>query len=137
MGAYLSHTLGCPCSLSEQAAVAALQMDGRYEESLRAVFRERRDRLYEALQEKDLWTIQKSKGAFYLWLDISRLDDDITFCRKLLDLKGVALTPGSAFCCPGYVRLAYTKDISVLLEAATRMKKFIAEHYSSSSGVNC
>ena len=112
-------------------------MDGRYEESLRAVFRERRDRLYEALQEKDLWTIQKSKGAFYLWLDISRLDDDITFCRKLLDLKGVALTPGSAFCCPGYVRLAYTKDISVLLEAATRMKKFIAEHYSSSSGVNC
>ena len=137
MGAYLSHTLGCPCSLSEQAAVAALQMDGRYEESLRAVFRERRDRLYEALQEKDLWTIQKSKGAFYLWLDISRLDDDITFCRKLLDLKGVALTPGSAFCCPGYVRLAYTKDISVLLEAATRMKRFVAEHYSSSSGVNC
>ena len=42
-------------------------------------------------------------------------------CQKLLDGEGVALTPGSAFCCPGFVRLAYTKDISVLTEAAARL----------------
>ena len=71
-----------------------------------------------------------------MWLDVSSWDDDISFCRKLLDQEGVALTPGSAFCCPGYVRMAYTKDISILLDAAARMKRFVERNYSSSSGVN-
>ena len=64
------------------------------------------------------------------------MDDDISFCRKLLDQEGVALTSGSAFCCPGYVRLAYTKDVFALLDAAARMKRFVKQNYSSSSGVN-
>ena len=137
MGAYLSHALGCPCSLSEQAAFAVLDMDDGYENNLRKAFRDRRDRLYEALSEVDGWIIKKNAGAFYLWLDVSRLDDDVSFCQRLLAREGVALTPGSAFCCPGYVRLAYTKDVSILMEAAERMKRFVRENYSSASGVSC
>ena len=84
----------------------------------------------------DGWQAHKSSGAFYLWLDVSGWDDDEAFCRKLLDEEGVALTPGSAFCCPGYARLAYAKDISILLEAAKRIRRFVEGSYSSSSGVN-
>ena len=80
--------------------------------------------------------IKKNAGAFYLWLDVSKMDDDISFCRKLLDQEGVALTSGRAFCWPGYVRLADTKDTSILLDAAARMKRFVERNYSSSSGVN-
>ena len=136
MGAYLSHTLGCPCSLSERAALAVLTMDGGYEAHVKAIFRDRRDRLYDALVQFSGWTVKKSAGAFYLWLDVKRLDDDAAFCQKLLDREGVALTPGSAFCCPGYVRLAYTKNLPLLMEAAARMKRFARENYSSSSGVS-
>lgn len=133
MSAYLSHALGCPCSLSEQATLSVLAMDHSYETTTKAVFRDRRDRLWAALSEIDRWHVKKNAGAFYLWLDVSGWDDDVAFCQKLLDQEGVALTPGSAFCCPGYVRLAYTKDISLLLEAAARLKRFVRDTYSSSS----
>lgn len=134
ISAYLSHTLGCPCSLSEQAAMAALSLDDGYEKEMLSIFRDRRDRLQEALSEVDGWRVKKNLGAFYLWLDVSRWEDDVTFCQKLLSQEGVALTPGSAFCCPGYVRLAYTRDASILMDAAARMKRFIRDNYSSSSG---
>jgi len=135
MGAYLSHALGCPCSLSEQAALAALFMDDGYEKATKAVFLERRGRLHEALSDIKGIKTKKNAGAFYLWLDVSRLDDDAAFCQKLLQDAGVALTPGSAFCCPGYVRLAYTKDMALLLEAAARIRRFVDETYNNSSGV--
>ena len=132
MGACLSHALGCPCSLSERAALAVLNADVNYLD----VFRDRRDRLCDTLSQIDGVTVKKNAGAFYLWLDVSRWEDDVSFCQKLLDREGVALTPGSAFCCPAYVRLAYTKDASILLNAADRIRRFIGENYSSSSGVN-
>lgn len=136
MGAYLSHAMGCPCSLSEQAALAVLATDESYEQANRAVFRDRRDGLFHELSEIDGWDIKKNAGAFYLWINVSKLDDDVAFCRNLLDQEGVALTPGSAFCCPGYVRLAYTRDSAVLLEAAARIRRFVSANYSSSSGVS-
>ena len=136
MEAYISHALGCPCSLSEQAARAVLSMYHSYEAETKAVFRERREKLCASLSEIDRWKVKKNAGAFYLWLDVSDWDDNVAFCQKLLQREGVALTPGSAFCCPGYVRLAYTKDISLLMEAAARMKRFVRETYSSFSGVN-
>ena len=134
MGAYSSHALGCPCSLSERAALAVLAVDSDYERVNRDVFRDRRDRLVEIMSGIEGLAIKKNAGAFYLWINISEMDDDVAFCQKLLDQEGVALTPGSAFCCPGYVRLAYTKDISILLEAADRLKRFVRENYSNSSG---
>ncbi len=135
MDAYLSHALGCPCSLSEQAALAVLSMDDRYEKEVLSVFRERRDGLCAALSEISGLKVKKNAGAFYLWLDISKWDDDVSFCQSLLEQQGVALTPGSAFSCPGYIRLAYAKDLSVLLDGAVRMKRFIDQNYSNSSGV--
>lgn len=135
MEAYLSHAVGCPCSLSEQAALAVLSMDDEYEKDMLTVFRNRRDRLYAALLEIPGMRPRKNAGAFYLWLDVTHWEDDISFCKKLLSQEGVVLTSGSAFCCPGHVRLAYTKDISELLDGAERMKRFIAHNYSNSSGV--
>ena len=136
MGAYLSHALGCPCSLSERAALAVLAMEDGYEQANRAIFRDRRNRLVKNLSDIDGLEIKKNAGAFYLWINIAKWDDDVAFCQKLLDQEGVALTPGSAFCCPGYVRLAYTKDMSILLEAAERIKRFVRSNYNNSSGVN-
>ncbi len=126
IGAYLSHTLGCPCSLSERAAIAVLQDDAQFCRDLREIFRKRRDVLYPALAAIPGIRVEKSAGAFYLWLDIRETGmDDAVFCRDLLEREGVALTPGSAFLCPGFVRLAYTQPEPKLSEAAERLARFV------------
>ena len=125
VSAYLSHMLGCPCSLSERAAMAALEEDARFCFGLREVFRKRRDVLFPLIAAIPGAKIEKSAGAFYLWLDIRETGkDDTAFCRDLLVREGVALTPGSAFLCPGFVRLAYTQPEPVLTEASMRLRRF-------------
>ena len=126
IAAYLSHTLGCPCSLSERAAIAVLHDDARFCRDLREIFRKRRDMLYPLLAAIPGIRVEQSAGAFYLWLDIRETGmDDAAFCRDLLDREGVALTPGSAFLCPGFVRLAYAQPEPVLRKAAERLARFV------------
>ncbi len=125
MAGYLSHALGCPCSLSERAAKAVLSLNDAYASSLREVFRDRHNRMKAALETIPGLRISGSAGAFYLWIDVTGLEkDDVSFCRELLDKEGVALTPGSVFLSPGYVRLAYTMDGRELTEAARRIRRF-------------
>lgn len=125
MSGFLSHAVGCPCSLSERAAIAVLSLDGAYPARLREIFRARRDLLCSELSGIPGLRLRKSAGAFYLWLDVGGIDgDDVRFCRQLLEAEGVALTPGSAFLSPGYVRIAYTKDEPLLKKAAARLRRF-------------
>ena len=126
MAGYLSHTLGCPCSLSERAAIAVLSGDSRFCSDLRDTFRKRRDILFPKIAAIPAIRVEKNAGAFYLWLDIRETGmDDVPFCRALLDCEGVALTPGSAFLCPGFVRLAYTQPTPDLQKAAERLARFV------------
>ena len=128
IAAYLSHMLGCPCSLSEHAAIAVLNDDARFCRDLRNVFRKRRDAIYPMIAAIPKIRVDKSAGAFYLWLDIRETGmDDVAFCRDLLARKSVALTPGSAFLCPGFVRLAYAQPEPVLENAAMRIKQYVSE----------
>jgi aspartate aminotransferase len=131
MEGFLSHAVGCPCSLSERAAKAVLETDGAYAAALREVFRRRRDRIVSAAEKIPKIRTERSEGAFYLWLDVSEVEtDDVLFCERLLDAEGVALTPGSAFLCPGHVRLAYTKPEPTLAEAALRLERFVRAYRS-------
>ena len=128
IAAYLSHMLGCPCSLSEHAAIAVLNDDARFCRDLRNVFRKRRDAIYPMIAAIPKIRVEKSAGAFYLWLDIRETSmDDVAFCRDLLARKSIALTPGSAFLCPGFVRLAYAQPEPVLENAAIRIKQYVSE----------
>jgi aspartate aminotransferase len=126
MAGYLSHTLGCPCSLSERAAIAVLSGDSRFCSDLLDAFRKRRDILFPKIAAIPAIRVEKNAGAFYLWLDIRETGmDDVPFCRALLDCEGVALTPGSAFLCSGFVRLAYTQPTPDLQKAAERLARFV------------
>ena len=117
--------LGCPCSLSERAALAVLNADETDLPRFRDVFRERRDALFPLLSSIPGIRVDQSAGAFYFWLDVRGLGiDDAAFCRMLLEEEGVALTPGSAFLCPGYVRLAYTQPEPALKKASERIRRF-------------
>jgi aspartate/methionine/tyrosine aminotransferase len=54
-------------------------------------------------------------SGFYLFIDISKLGlDDLTFCSKLLEDYGTALTPGSSFGKPYFVRACFCKDLNIV-----------------------
>jgi len=98
--------------------------------NVRNTFRERRDFLYNEL--KEIFTVDAvPDGAFYIWADISKYSkDSMEFCRRLLDEKAVAITPGIDFGSNRtnqYVRLAYTQEISKLKVGIERLKEFLSQ----------
>jgi aspartate/methionine/tyrosine aminotransferase len=111
------------------AQYAALEaFDEDHLRDVRDTFRQRRDFLYNEL--KDIFSIDAMpEGAFYIWADISRYSDDsMEFCRRLLDEKAVAITPGIDFGrnrTQDHVRFAYTQDISILRRGVERIREFL------------
>jgi len=79
----------------------------------------------------------RPQGAFYAFPDIScafgkahaghAIRDDVAFCSTLLEAKGVACVPGSAFGEPRAVRISYTCKPAELTEGLRRFREFFAE----------
>lgn len=67
----------------------------------------------------------KPEGAFYLFVK-SPIADDKEFCNKAKD-KNILLVPGSAFGCPGYVRIAYCVAYKTIEKALPSFKALIDE----------
>ena len=104
--------------------------DWPYLESVRGIYKDRRDYLYAELSS--LFTIDaKPEGAFYIWADISRYSDDcLRFAETLLDEIHVAVTPGVDFGSNGtnrYIRFSYTREKDHLREGVERLKDYLAK----------
>ncbi|HMK43605.1 MAG TPA: aminotransferase class I/II-fold pyridoxal phosphate-dependent enzyme [Dissulfurispiraceae bacterium] len=101
--------------------------DYAYLRKTRGMFKERRDYLYAAMGP--LFEIEaQPQGAFYIWANISRYSRDaLSFCNRLLEEQGVAITPGIDFGdrWTDYVRFAYTRDVAVLAEGVRRIRAFL------------
>jgi aspartate aminotransferase len=123
-----SHT----SSISQAAAVAAL--NGPQDEVRRRcqVFQERRDLLLKRFSAIDGMHTPKPEGAFYLFPDIraflgrrqadgTQIKDDVAFASYLLE-EGLSVVPGSGFGMPGFMRLSYATSDSQLHLAADRLK---------------
>ncbi len=117
-------------TLSQFAALEAF--DYEYLEKVRSTFAERRRVLYEGL--KDLFEIDAlPRGAFYLWVKISRYSkDSFEFAKKLLKEARVAVTPGVDFGrnrTSEYIRFAYTREKEELREAVGRIEEFLRDNF--------
>ena len=116
-------------SANTPAQYAALEaFHEGYLKHVKTTFQQRRDFLYNELRH--LFTIDAvPDGAFYIWADISRYSSDaMEFCSRLLDQKGVAVTPGIDFGSNRtghYVRFAYTQDLEKLKTGVQRIKEFL------------
>lgn len=100
-------------------------------EQRREVFRRRRDYLLEALSDLPLALEATPHGAFYVYLDVSAVTDDaMAFCTHLLEVHGVAVTPGVDFGAreaDTHLRIAYTTDIERLREGVARIRTALAD----------
>ncbi|GEL96071.1 pyridoxal phosphate-dependent aminotransferase [Cellulomonas composti] len=116
----------CPPALAQHAGVAAFSSEGM------AAARENVERyaaaralLLERLPELGWTHVAPADGAFYLYGDVSASGlDSVTWCARLLDEAGVALTPGTDFDPVDgsrYVRLSFASSVAVVGEAVDRI----------------
>jgi aspartate aminotransferase len=119
------------------AATAALSGPQDVTHEKCADFAKRRDEVVAALAAIPGVNCPRPQGAFYAFPDISvafgkshgrhALRNDVDFCSVLLDVKGVACVPGSAFGEPRAVRISYTCTPAELSDGLKRIQEFFAE----------
>ncbi|MEO8804356.1 MAG: aminotransferase class I/II-fold pyridoxal phosphate-dependent enzyme [Rudaea sp.] len=119
------------------AAVAALTGPQDVPKAKCAEFAAKRDQVHAALLAIPGVTCPRPQGAFYAFPDIScafgkshngkRIDNDVELCAALLEAKGVACVPGSAFGEPRGLRISYTCPTPQLAPGLARIQEFFAE----------
>ncbi|MEO8810956.1 MAG: pyridoxal phosphate-dependent aminotransferase [Rhodanobacter sp.] len=119
------------------AAVAALSGPQDIPQQKCAEFAARRDTVFAALSAIPGVVCPRPQGAFYAFPDISVafgksrhgsvINNDVEFCAALLEAKGVACVPGSAFGEARSVRISYTCPLAQLQPGLDRITEFFAE----------
>ena len=124
-------------SISQKAAVAALNGDQSCVTKMNEAFKARRDFVVRALNSIPGVSCLPGAGTFYAFADVSRAmaalgcRDDGEFAELLLNDAGVAVVPGSGFGAPGHVRLSFASSMTTLEEALGRMARLLAERVAA------
>lgn len=132
MSTVQSQVISCPSSISQAAAIAALDGPPEVVDELRAAFAIRRAGVVEALNRIDGVCCPLPDGAFYVLPDVSALigrrrpdgspvTDDADIAGWLIQDAGVVVVPGREFGAPGHFRISYAADVSLLDEACRRI----------------
>ncbi|WP_374410682.1 pyridoxal phosphate-dependent aminotransferase [Novosphingobium colocasiae] len=130
MEAVQSHSTSNPCSISQAAAVAALEGPQDFLLDWRERFRARRDMVVRAINAIPGLATPVPDGAFYCMVDAAPLmdrfeHDDGKLALHLLE-HGVALVPASAFGGRDGFRISFAADDARLEEALRRIAKALA-----------
>lgn len=123
------------CSISQHAAIAALDGPKDFIAHSREVFQRRRDFMVELLNQAPGISCEVPGGAFYAFADCSgligkrssagrELVNDEAVALALLEEANVAVVQGSAFGLPGYLRIAYALDDESLRAACQDIHRF-------------
>jgi aspartate aminotransferase len=132
-----SQTTSNPSSVSQWAAVEALNGTQDFLKPRNDAFQKRRDLVVSMLNQASGIRCPNPEGAFYVYPSIEGLvgkttpsgvviDGDDTFTTELLEAEGVAVVQGSAFGLSPYFRISYATSEAVLEEACTRIQRFCA-----------
>ncbi len=126
----LSHTTSNISSITQKAAIAAINGPQDDVAKMLTEYRQRRDSVHGWLTAHPGIKCVKPRGAFYLFPDFSGLlspggiKTTGELAARLLKEAHVALTPGEAFDAPGYARISYATSMDNLREASNRILKF-------------
>ena len=122
------------CRALQRGAVVALDQHADWPSRLLPVYRQRRDRMRQALVDLG-WIVPKPSMALYLWMPIpewasARGWSDEQLASELLEHCGVALTPGSGFgdAGRGWLRLALVRPVEELENAVQRLHPWWERH---------
>ena len=127
-----SQSTSNPTSISQVAAEEALNGDQSFIDTMLAQFKKRHDYVVAELNSIAGIECIPTDGTFYVFPNVekllARLDgiaDDLAFAEYLIEHAGVALVPGSAFGCPGHIRISIATSMANLQNAMQRIKQAV------------
>ncbi len=126
-----SQSTSNPSSISQAAAVEALNGTQAFIKKRSNAFKQRRDFVVKSLNSIKGITCLTPNGAFYVFPSCkgllnkkTKLKTDTDFVQKLLEKSNVAVVQGSAFGLDGYFRISYATSMKNLKKAMERIKSF-------------
>jgi len=124
---FQDHSTSNPTSISQAAALQALQEPESLTKSFCEKFKSRRDLITSLLDEVGISYV-KPQGAFYVFCDFSKLGDSSLIAKQILDEANVAVIPGDSFGAPGFIRLSYATSEEHIREGIKRIAQWIKKH---------
>lgn len=132
-----SQSTSNPTSISQWAAVEALNGPQDFMAERNAVFKQRRDMVVDMLNQADGISCATPEGAFYVYpscagcigkttSDGTVISDDESFATALLEGEGVAVVHGAAFGLSPFFRISYATSDENLKNACERIQRFCA-----------
>jgi len=137
MATLQSQSTSNACSVSQAAAVEALNGDQQFVKDSVQVYQERRDRCLDLLNGIDGLSCRKPDGAFYLYVNCSgllgkttpqgkRLDSDYDVVMYLLESQGVAVVAGTAYGLAPFFRMSIATALDTLEQGCSRIATAVA-----------
>ncbi|MDP3854323.1 pyridoxal phosphate-dependent aminotransferase [Phenylobacterium sp.] len=137
MGKVMSQTTSNPCSISQYAAVEALNGPQDFIKPNAKLFEGRRDLVVSMLNQASGMKCPTPEGAFYVYPSVEGLigktteagkviENDGDFAVQLLEQEGVSVVFGAAFGLSPFFRISYATSNAVLEDACTRIQRFCA-----------
>jgi aspartate aminotransferase len=137
MGKVMSQTTSNPCSISQWAAVEALNGTQDFIKPNAKLFEERRDLVVSMLNQARGIHCPTPEGAFYVYPSVAGLigktapsgnviNSDQDFAVELLETEGVSVVFGAAFGLSPFFRISYATSNAMLEDACTRIQRFCA-----------
>ncbi|HLW37235.1 MAG TPA: aminotransferase class I/II-fold pyridoxal phosphate-dependent enzyme, partial [Candidatus Eremiobacteraceae bacterium] len=131
-----SHSTSGPSSITQKAALAGLEGDQRYVETMRVEFDRRRRYAIERMRGLPGFRLEiEPRGAFYVFPNVSELfgrtvaghriqsDDDL--CSAILESAQVAVVPGGSFGSPNHIRISYATSMEKLRTGLDRIENLL------------
>ncbi len=130
-----SQSTSNPSSISQWAAISALEGPQDYIRESRVAFQRRRDLVCSMLNQASGITCPVPEGAFYVYPSVAGcigktapsgkvIENDEDFVTELLEAEGVAVVHGAAFGLSPNFRASYATSDEALEEACTRIQRF-------------
>jgi aspartate aminotransferase len=130
-----SQSTSNPCSISQWAAVEALNGPQDFLAERAQVFKQRRDLVVSMLNQAKGIKCPTPEGAFYVYPSVAGcigkttpkgtvIDTDEAFVTALLEEEGVSVVHGEAFGLSPFFRVSYATSTDVLEDACQRIQRF-------------
>ena len=134
MKKFQSQSATCACSISQFAAITAINMSAEDLQYFADSYQEKTEFVTNRLTAMPYIDVKNAHGTFYLFPDLRELikqtnfTNDTELCSALLKEEFVAMMPGIAFGSSGFARISCANEMSELEKAMDRLSAFINRH---------
>jgi aspartate aminotransferase len=127
-----SQSTSCTCSVSQSAAIEALQGNKDEVDIMVKQYQERSEFLHSELNKIDGIEYKKPEGSFYAFVNVNGLidklegiKDDFDLAEYFLNEANVAVVPGTAFGSKNHIRISFATSLENLEKAVDRIKSLL------------